>query len=475
MTLNPVEYTSRDYAAFRSDMLRLAGERLPEWTTQSPGDPEMVFIEAFAYLADNLSFYIDRVANEAFLATAVRRSSVLNIARMLGYRPTNPVAAEVELQFTKMEPTVEAMVPASTKVSTVPTDGSDPVYFETNEDLIIPVGVQSALVWATEGETQKDELLGVSTGDANQRFTLFMSPMIEDSLQIFVDEGFGPTEWIFFENILDAGSNSSAYTMLIDEYDVATVFLGDNASGRIPATGAAITATYRVGGGDRGNVGANTIVQLEESIPDVLSVTNPIRAIGGDDKEELDSIRDNAPRSLSALSRAVTLEDYAALALRVNGVAKAKAVAAVYTSVTIYIAPFGGGSITPALESRVHEYLQPRKIVTTSITLAEPTYVGVDILVLIEVLPHFGRNIIRQEVLRELRQLLHFDNVDIGKRITISSLYRAISSIVGVDYSVVTKLARSGNEDVQDLLMNDNEIPQEGVVDVIASGGIIGS
>ncbi len=81
--LPPIDYTSRDYAAFRQDMIDAIPTRLPEWTSRSPNDFGITLIELFAYMGDILSFYGDRIANEAFLETATLRSSVLKIAAML--------------------------------------------------------------------------------------------------------------------------------------------------------------------------------------------------------------------------------------------------------------------------------------------------------------------------------------------------------------------------------------------------------
>ena len=61
----------------------------------------------------------------------------------------------------------------------------------------------------------------------------------------------------------------------------------------------------------------------------------------GVDAESTDAIRLNAPASIRAIQRAVSLRDYADLALQVPGVAKAIATSEVYSSINLYVAPAG--------------------------------------------------------------------------------------------------------------------------------------
>ena len=84
-----IDYTSRDYASILSDMTTLIPNFSPNWTNRDPADFGMTLLELFSYMGDILNYYIDRAANEAFIATATQRSSVLQIANLLGYTPTD--------------------------------------------------------------------------------------------------------------------------------------------------------------------------------------------------------------------------------------------------------------------------------------------------------------------------------------------------------------------------------------------------
>ena len=87
-----VDYTSRDYYSLREALLERVRERVrertrrdnvgKEWTGEDPADFGVALVEAFAYMGDMLSYYIDRVANESYLPTATQRQNILNIAQI---------------------------------------------------------------------------------------------------------------------------------------------------------------------------------------------------------------------------------------------------------------------------------------------------------------------------------------------------------------------------------------------------------
>ena len=63
-------------------------------------DPAVALLDAWAVVADVVSFYTERIAQEGFLRTATERDSVRQQARTLGYELRPGVAAQVELAFT---------------------------------------------------------------------------------------------------------------------------------------------------------------------------------------------------------------------------------------------------------------------------------------------------------------------------------------------------------------------------------------
>ena len=475
--LQPViDYSAKDYAGFRRLMLDKKRELLPEWTSESQNDFGVVLIELFAYVADILSFYEDRIATEAFLTTAVNRASVVDIAQTLDYQPTGTVSATVDVEFTVTEPVT---IPAGTQVSTatvVSISGTeDPVFFETREALEFAApGTQS--VACVEGETVQ-ELIGSSDGRVDQTLELDRFPVVEGSVRLFIDEGIGTSEWAEVSRLIEAGSAQNAFFIREDANGAATVVFGDGVNGRVPARDAEITAVYRIGVGERGNVGANTLTELVSGIPAVedavSSLTNPQTASGGRDIESAASIRRNVPRVFAAQRRAVSLRDYSSLALRSSGVSKAWSKQVAYNTIAIYVAPSGGGVLDSSRRAELESFLDERKMSNIFLLVEDPSYAPVDITVEVQVVDSFVRQQVEDQVKEAVTQLLDFNRVDFRWFFPVSDVYDAVSQIPGVRYSNVTLLDRGGGTGKDNLEFSEEEIPTVGAITITASGGII--
>lgn len=80
-----IDYLAKDYASFRQLMLDRLAVTIPEWKERNPSDLGIMLVELLAYAADNLSYYQDAVATEAYLGTARKRISVRRHSRLLDY------------------------------------------------------------------------------------------------------------------------------------------------------------------------------------------------------------------------------------------------------------------------------------------------------------------------------------------------------------------------------------------------------
>lgn len=467
-----IDYTSKDFLGLRQFMLERKRESLPEWTSESPADLGVVLIEAMAYTGDILSFYIDRVANEAYLATATQRRSILLLAEALDYAVTHSVPATVDVQFNV---SADVTIPAGTQIQTSSVaalnSGEEPVVFEVVDDILVTA--PNGNVACVEGITVSDESVGTSDGSVDQEFSLFRFPVIQDTVQIFVDEGSGPVEWTRFDHLIDASNVTEGFSVRFDETGAATISFGDNVNGRVPGSGATITATYRVGGGERGNVGVGTLTELIDEIAEVTSVTNPNAASAGADAETNDQIRVNAPKSLRSLYRGVSLEDYANLAVQVSGIAKANATAA-GTAVTVYLAPLGGGAASASKKTQVQSYLDERKMFNHTVTLADPTYLDITIEVDVHVKDNYSKSAVEEAVETALAEMLAFSKVDFAHRVSVSMVYEMVHSVEGVSYASLTTLS-TGGAGVADVVPTATQIPREGTVTVTTTGGITGT
>ncbi|HEX4708654.1 MAG TPA: putative baseplate assembly protein [Candidatus Udaeobacter sp.] len=111
-------------------------------TTREASDPSIALLDGWAMVADVLTFYQERIANEGYLRTATERRSILELARMIGYTLRPGVAATVYLAYTIDEDLsvtppkpIKTVIPAGSRVQSVPGTGELPQSFETSDPL----------------------------------------------------------------------------------------------------------------------------------------------------------------------------------------------------------------------------------------------------------------------------------------------------------------------------------------------------
>ena len=410
-----VDYTGRDYYSLRDALIARIQDRIPDWTASDPADFGVALVEAFAYLGDVVSYYIDRTANEAFLQTAVQRSSLLNIAQTYGYIPAGYRHASLDLTFSNSSES-QVTIPVGSVFSGEIAIGDTvtTVYFTTIEEAVIPAisgeSPGTDTVKATEGKSvlliaedvnSYGELIGTSDGTPDMSFQLGETPVVDGSIEVYIQDGDVYSKWIQVQHLVDYGPTDLVYAVFIDDNNVVSINFGDGVSGVIPTAYSEIRAKYTVGGGAIGNVSTDSITTInyvsglsEEQVTALqadITVTNSTVGVGGSDPESNDQIRLSAPSALKSGNRAVTLKDFADIALSVSGVGKANATAEVWTSVTLYIAPSRTATDTdtaPGLDESnnptaefatikalVETALSDKLLIGTSVTVVEPTYV----------------------------------------------------------------------------------------------------
>ncbi|PVX85127.1 putative baseplate assembly protein [Paraburkholderia unamae] len=128
--------------------------------TRESTDFSIALLDAWAVALDILTFYQERFANEAFLRTALDTRSVFELARLIGYVPSPGVAASDVLAFTLADAPGSpdpVLIPAGTRVQSVPGPGQTAQMFETSADLVAQIGynalpAQTTQAWQLTGE-----------------------------------------------------------------------------------------------------------------------------------------------------------------------------------------------------------------------------------------------------------------------------------------------------------------------------------
>jgi predicted phage baseplate assembly protein len=139
--LAAIAYRIGTQPSFKQSMLARLGN-VAGLHTRKDDDFSIALLDAWAMVADVLTFYQERIANESYLRTATERRSLLELARLIDYRWRPGVAASVYLAFTLEdapgapgEAAKPVTIAAALKIQSIPGPGDEPQTFETIEEI----------------------------------------------------------------------------------------------------------------------------------------------------------------------------------------------------------------------------------------------------------------------------------------------------------------------------------------------------
>ncbi len=263
-----------------------------------------------------------------------------------------------------------------------------------------------------EGTSIRGERLGRSTGRARMEFPFSNGPLtgevvlaveeparlleheraalraVHGSDAVWEADGVQWARWVEVPHFADSRPRDRHF--VVDRIE-GLVGFGDGRRGLIPHRGAAIVAeSYRVGGGERGNLEAGALNILRVSVPYVESVRNAAPARGGADLQPLDEILVQGPELLRNRNRAMASDDYEVLIERTfPQVARALCVTEDLEDgvVKVFLVPVpdtgeeasGPPVPSPDLRAAVETYLRSICCPSVKVAVGAPTYIPISI------------------------------------------------------------------------------------------------
>ncbi|TWD79387.1 putative phage baseplate assembly protein [Kribbella amoyensis] len=284
---------------------------------------------------------------------------------------------------------------------------------------------------AVQAELVHDEVLGLSEGVPGQVFTVRFAPVLgglgDPVVEVGSDDGW--QQWTAVDDFAAGGPDDRYFRLDAVPGEIAfapVVRLPDGGLrryGAVPAKGQTIRVRgYATGGGARGNVPAAAIATLKSSIPFVSAVENRAAAHGGTDGETVDEAAGRAPIMLRTRGRAVTAEDYEALAREaVPEAARIRCItggddATPAGTVRVLVVPSAAqqdGVIDfadlvppePLLE-RLAERLDQVRLIGTRVSVEPPRYRGITVVARLVARPRVDHDRVRRDALTALHRFL---------------------------------------------------------------------
>ncbi len=287
-------------------------------------------LDVLAYNTYYTAFNTNMVVNEMFLESATLRDNVVTIAKQLGYKPKSVVAPKATVSFQVNFPQTYPATIELKKGTGFVTSFDDKIYkFVTIEDY--KAGVINGQAFFNNVEVYEGSLVTdtftVDTTRAGQQFLLSNGSADTSTIRTKVYPIETATEFAYYNqinNIIDIGASDGIFYVdenLDEQYEL---FFGDGVIGKALENNNFIEVSYLVSSGSAANNASvftfSGVLTDKNGIAfpnNVTNITTVFPAQGGADIENIDSIKNNAPKLYATQNRAVTSNDYAAIVRKI--------------------------------------------------------------------------------------------------------------------------------------------------------------
>ena len=309
--------------------------------------------------------------------------------------------------------------------------------------------------------------------------------------------GVDTAKWEPKRDLLNSDPDDTEFVVEIENDATAFLRFGDDRRGSRPEPKTAFTATYRVGNGVAGNIGAEAIAHIVSSDSAIVAMRNPLPARGGVEPESIADVRQRAPSAFRTQERAVTPEDYAEVSERQAQVQRAAATfrwTGSWHTVFVTADRQGGLAVDDAFETEMRRHVERYRMAGYDLEIDGPRFVPLEIEVHVCVKPNYFRSDVKAALLRLFsnqtqldgrRGVFHPDNFTFGQPVYLSRLYAAAQTVPGVDAVLIPIFQRQGTPDQKALddgkltlgrleiarLDNDPNFPERGVFHLNLEGG----
>ena len=303
--------------------------------------------------------------------------------------------------------------------------------------------------------------------------------------------------WRVHRDLLSSNETDRHFVIESESEHDAVLRFGDDQHGMRPLAGDSFEASYRIGNGVSGNVGADSLHHIVSNVSAITQVRNPLPAAGGVEPESIESVRQRAPYAFLRQQRAVTPADYAEVTERDSQVQRAAATfrwTGFWHTVFVTADRRGGLPVDREFERQLRRRLERYRMAGYDLEVDGPRFVSLEL----EMLVCVHADYFRSDVERALRDvfsrrtfsdgrcgLFHPDNFTFGQPVFLSPFYAAAQSIAGVESARIVTFQRQGNPDPEPLrsgrlsmhrleiarLDNDPNFPERGVFRLKLGGG----
>lgn len=314
------------------------------------------------------ALYTNLAVNEMFLDSAVKRNSVVSLAKMLGYVPNSAKCASATVNVTVNNPVSTPTTLTLPRYSTFSTsiDGVGFTFYTTENVTISSDG--TSYVFNNVSIREGTPLSFKYTAASGQRYIIPNKNVDLSTLNVRVQENASSSKFVTFSeatSLVDITPTDNVYFIKEIDDQLYELTFGDDIIGTALSNGNVVNIEYFVSSLSAPN-GCKLFTYTGPTlIGGVVTVTTTASASGGSDVETIDSIKFNAPRFYAAQDRAVTPDDYKAIIYK-------------YVPEAQSVAVWGGEDNIPPVYGKVFVCIKPQD--TTILTTQQKDYILSSIL-----------------------------------------------------------------------------------------------
>jgi len=358
---NRLRVTELDFDSIKQNLKTFLNQQSEFTDYDFEGSSLSILLDVLAYNTHYQAYYLNMIANEAFLDTALLRDSVISHAKVLGYVPYSRKAPTANINFTVSSTSNTAAtltIPKGYRFLSNQIDGVSYGFVVLAETTVTKSNTSFYFenLPIHEGQLSSYSYLHTQATNPKQVFTIPDDSVDTSTITVSVQ----PSSTNTASEIFTLASNASEATTISPVFYLQEnrggnydIYFGNDIIGKSIADGSVVTINYLVTNGIVANRANNFVatLRLTDSIGNVLSgfTIDPVaEASGGAERETVDEIKFSAPLQYTTQNRLVTYKDYETY-IKKN-----------YPAVDS-VSVWGGEDETPPTYGRVYIALKPKR------------------------------------------------------------------------------------------------------------------
>lgn len=354
-----------------------------------------VLIDLLAYNTHYQAYYLNMVANESFMDTALLRDSVISHAKVLGYIPYSRKAPVAYINFTantSVQDSSTLTIPKGFTFLSNEIDGVSYNFVTLSETTVTKANTDFSFINLPvyEGQLVSYSFTYDQTNNPKQIFVLPDTNIDTSTISVSVRPSSSNTDFEVYSLASDASettTTSKVFFLQENRGQKYSIYFGNDVIGKSLSNGSVVTATYLITNGTLANKANNFIATgtLADSLGRSQTdfIIEPVsEAAGGAERESVDNVKFAAPLQYTTQNRLVTYSDYAAYIQKNYPALDSISVwggedelPPVYGTVFISMKPKQGYFISDAEKQKIiDEIIKPKSIVAVNSIIRDPEY-----------------------------------------------------------------------------------------------------